>query len=129
MPLVQVDLDEKLFSSLHEPLSRAIHQAQIDALGIPADDLFQVFYPHATGELKFDPGYNGVDRQNLLVVRMTMVRMYSSETKNKLYAAIVARLGQCGIRAEDVLISIVENGYEDWYAGRTSEVPASEDHL
>ena len=23
-----------------------------------------------------------------------------------------------GVRAEDILISVVENGYEDWYAGR-----------
>jgi hypothetical protein len=113
-----VDLERDLFESLHEDLSRAIHDAQIEALGIPADDLFQVFRPHDPGELKFDAGYNGVDRQHLVLIRITMVHMYSVATKQKLYRAIVEKLGQHGVRAEDVLISVVENGFEDWYAGR-----------
>ena len=127
MPLIQVDLDKGLFDSVHEPLSKAIHQAQIDALDIPADDLFQLFYPHATDEVKFDPGYNGVDRQNLVVVRITMVRGYSLGTKRRLYRAIVARLGECGVRAEDILISVVENGSDDWYAGRAQEIGPQEE--
>jgi hypothetical protein len=118
VPLIQVDLERDLFERLHEELSRAIHDAQIEALGIPADDLFQVFRPHDAGELKFDPGYNGVDRQHLVLIRITMVHMYSVAIKQKLYRAIVERLGQHGVRAEDILISVVENGFEDWYAGR-----------
>jgi len=47
-----------------------------------------------------------------------MVHMYSVAIKQKLYRAIVERLGQHGVRAEDILISVVENGFEDWYAGR-----------
>ncbi len=118
MPLIQVDLDRDLFDSLHEEMSRAVHDAQIDALGVPADDLFQVFRPHDAGELKFDPGYNGVDRRRLVLIRITMVHMYSVASKQKLYRAIVDRLGPYGLRAEDILISVVENGFEDWYAGR-----------
>ena len=118
MPLVQVDLDQHLFASKHAEISRALHDAQIDALGVPEDDLFQVFTPHGAGELKFDPGYNAVDRQNLLLIRLTMVHMYSVEKKRALFTAIRDKLGACGVRAEDVLISVVENGFEDWYAGR-----------
>ena len=47
-----------------------------------------------------------------------MVHMYSVATKQKLYRAIVEELGQHGVRPEDILISLVENGFEDWYAGR-----------
>ena len=118
MPLIQVDLGRDLFDSLHEELSAAIHNAQIEALGITADDLFQVFRPHDAGELKFDPGYNGVDRRHLVLIRITMVHMYSVATKQKLYRAIVEGLGRHGVRAEDILVSVVENGFEDWYAGR-----------
>jgi hypothetical protein len=126
MPLIQVDLDKDLYESCHELLSKGIHQAQVDALGIPADDLFQVFCPHEADQVKFDRTYNGVDRQNLVVVRMTMVRGYSQETKMKLFAAVVAQLGQCGVRAEDILISITENGAHDWYAGRLQQVGGQE---
>lgn len=117
MPLIQVDLERDLFESHHEELSRAIHDAQIDSLGVPADDLFQVFRPHGPGEIKFDPGYNGVDRQHLFLIRITMVHKYSVASKQKLYGAIVERLGQHGVRAEDIQICVVENGFEDWYAG------------
>ena len=30
----------------------------------------------------------------------------------------VVRLGVAGVRAEDILIFVVENGFEEWYAGR-----------
>ena len=118
MPLIQVDLERGLFDSLHQELSAAIHDAQIEALGVAPDDLFQVFRPHDAGELKFDPRYNGVDRQHLVLIRITMVHMYSVATKQKLFRAIVGALGQHGVRAEDILVSVVENGFEDWYAGR-----------
>jgi hypothetical protein len=117
MPLIQVDLDRAVYDELHEQLSREIHQAQIDALEIPADDLFQIFRPHDKGELKFDPTYGGVDRQNLMVIRITMVHRYPVAIKKGLYKAIVERLEKLGIRREDIQIAVVENGYEDWYAG------------
>jgi hypothetical protein len=117
MPNIQVDLDRALFEEKHEELSAEIHQAQIDVLGVPADDLFQVFRPHGPNELKFSPTYGGVDRQNLVQIRITMVHMYSVATKQKLYHAIVERLGKIGVRSEDILIAVVENGFEDWYAG------------
>jgi hypothetical protein len=118
MPLIQVDLDRDTYDRLGEQLSAEIHQAQIDALEIPADDLFQVFRPHDPGELKFDPGFGGVDRQNLMVIRITMVHKYPVAIKKGLYAAIAERLERLGIRHEDLQIAVVENGFEDWYAGK-----------
>jgi hypothetical protein len=47
-----------------------------------------------------------------------MVRMYDDATKKALFEAIVDRLAETGVRPEDVLISVVENSLDDWYAGR-----------
>jgi hypothetical protein len=118
MPLIQVDLDRTLFNEKHAEISAELHQAQIDALDIPADDLFQVFRPHDANEIKFDPTYGGVDRQNLVVIHITMVHRYPVVIKKGLYKAIVERLTPLGIRPEDIQIAVVENGYEDWYAGK-----------
>jgi len=118
VPLIQVHLDRDTFDHQHEKIGLAIHDAQIAALGIPADDRFQIFTPHDAGELKFDPGYNGVDRRNLIVIRVVAVHMYDVATKRRLFQAVVDRLQPLGIRAEDVLISLTENGFEDWYAGK-----------
>ena len=118
MPLIQVHLARDTFDKHHEQIGHAIHDAQIAALGIPADDRFQIFQPHDGGELRFDPGYNGVDRQNLLVIRVIAVHMYDVATKRRFFQAVVDRLRPVGIRPEDVLISLTENGFEDWYAGK-----------
>jgi hypothetical protein len=118
VPFIQVDLSRELYESSRAAIGDAIHDAQIEALGIPSDDRFQVFQPHAPGEMAFDPGYNDVDRRDLVVIRVTAVHMYPVATKRAFFAATVARLAPLGVRAEDVLISLTENGFEDWYAGR-----------
>ncbi|MEV6302578.1 tautomerase family protein [Actinoplanes sp. NPDC051861] len=118
MPLIQVHLDRALHDRSHAEIGDAIHDAQIEALGIPADDRFQIFSPHDSGELKFDPGYNGVDRRDLLVIRVIAVHMYPVAVKQAFFRAVVDRLEPLGIRREDVLISLTENGFEDWYAGK-----------
>ena len=118
MPLIQIDLDREVHRQHGEALSKAVHQAEIDVLDIPPGDRFQVFTPHDAGELVFDPAYNDVDRRTLVLVRITMVHMYSVATKRALFEAIADRFEEAGLRREDVLISVVENGFEDWFAGR-----------
>jgi hypothetical protein len=118
VPLVHVHLDRAVFEKSHEAIGNAIHDAQIEALGIPADDRFQIFQPHGPDELKFDAGYNGVDRRELLVIRVTAVHMYPVATKQAFFRTVVDKLEPLGIRPQDVLISVTENGFEDWYAGK-----------
>ena len=50
VPLIQVDLAREVYDSSHEAIGNALHDAQIDALGIPADDRFQIFTPHDAGD-------------------------------------------------------------------------------
>jgi hypothetical protein len=119
VPLIQVDLSRDLFESSHSAIGDAIHEAQIEALGIPADDRFQVFRPHGRDELKFDPRYNGVDRRDLILIRVIAVHMYPVATKRTFFSVLVDKLVPLGIRREDVLIALTENGFEDWYAGRS----------
>jgi phenylpyruvate tautomerase PptA (4-oxalocrotonate tautomerase family) len=118
MPLVQVDLPRSLYAEKGTQISDEIHQAFIDALEIPADDRFQVFRPREDGELVFDPGYGGVDRQSLVLIQVLMVHRYTVELKRELYRQLVTRLAAIGIRREDIQIAVTENHYEDWYAGR-----------
>ena len=66
----------------------------------------------------YDPGYGGVDRQALITIRVTAVAMYDADTKKAFFEAVVSHLERIGIRPEDVLISLVENGFDDWYAGK-----------
>jgi hypothetical protein len=82
-------------------------------------DRFQIFRTHSADELVFDPTYNDVDRRQLVSIQILMVGMYDITTKYAVFNAIAERLAAVGVRPEDLLISVVENGLEDWYAGKT----------
>ena len=117
MPMVQCDLSQALFDAKRDAISDAIHQGLIAGLGMTPDDLFQVFRPHAPGEMVFSPGFGGADRRDLTLIRVTMVHMFSVAIKQLMYEQIVRRLEAVGLRHDDILICVVENGFEDWYAG------------
>ena len=84
---------------------------------MPADDLFQVFRPHDDGELVFSPDYGGADRKDLILLRITMAHMFPVDTKRRMYKALVQRLEQVGVRHDDILVCVVDVGFDDWYAG------------
>ena len=118
MPLVQIDLDRVLMSK-KDAISDAMQQAFLDSdLGVPENDKFQIFRPHDAGELVADPTYNGVDRRSVTYVHVTMVHKYPVDAKARLYRNIAKRMEGCGLRAEDLLVCVVENGFEDWFAGK-----------
>ena len=117
MPTVQVDLRRELFQEKGTAISEAIHAGLIEGLDMQADDLFQVFRPHDEGEIVFSPDFGGADRRDLVLLRITMVHMFPVDAKRRMYAALVKHLEAAGLRHDDLLISVVEVGFEDWYAG------------
>jgi hypothetical protein len=117
MPMIQVDLRRDLFEQKGEAISTAIHTGLIEGLDMPADDLFQIYRPHDEGELVFSPDFGGADRKDLVLIRVTMVHMFPADVKARMYQAVVRNLEAAGVRHDDVLICVVEVGFEDWYSG------------
>lgn len=118
MPLVRVELSQELFDSSHESISDAIHQAQVEKLGVPEDDFFQVFTPHQSSEIKYSKTYLGVDRTDLMVIQMTAVHMHGEAAKTEFFRTMVGKLAEAGVPTSNVLISWSENCFGDWYAGK-----------
>ena len=118
MPLAQIDLPRALFEEKATAIGLELQAAFVEAAGVPPADKFQIFRPREAGELVFDPSYGGVDRQNLVVVQILMVHHHPVDQKRALYRAIVERFVKLGIRKEDILIAVTENGFEDWYGGK-----------
>lgn len=124
MPLVQVDLPRAVYEQKKDAISRELQAAFVEAAGVPPDDKFQIFRPREAGEIVFDPKYNKVDRQNLMIIQILMVHHYPVDQKRALYRNMVGRLVGIGIRKDDILIAVTENGFEDWFAGRLHGDPA-----
>ncbi len=120
MPLVRISLNRGRSPSHLSAIGAAIHQAMIETITIPADDRFQIFSEHGPdAPLVADRTYLGVARSDdVLVVQITLNRGRTLEQKRALYEAIADRLSRGpGIRREDLLVSLVEVGKEDWSFG------------
>lgn len=117
MPLIQVDLKRSVFEDKGREISNAIHHSLVAGLVMDITDLFQVFRPHDEGEIIFSPTYDNRDRRDLIIIRITMVNMFSVEQKKKTYKELTKRLVDIGIRRDDILVCVVENSAENWSLG------------
>jgi phenylpyruvate tautomerase PptA (4-oxalocrotonate tautomerase family) len=120
MPFVRIDALRADPARL-DGLGRAVHEALIDAIGIPADDLFQVPTSHdrATGTFRYDPGYLGVHRDDGIVyIDITMRSGRTDAQKQALYARIAELSARyAGTEPRNVFITIHENQFADWSFG------------
>jgi len=98
-------------------IADGIHRALVDAIGIPEGDRFQIVSQHLPGDLIFGKAYMGVERRDVVFVRIIFVRGRSLEKKLDLYRRIAATLQGAGVRSEDAFITLVENDKSDWSVG------------
>jgi phenylpyruvate tautomerase PptA (4-oxalocrotonate tautomerase family) len=120
MPFVRIDALRADQARL-DALGRAVHEALVEAIGIPADDLFQVLTSHdgTTSTFRYDPGYLGVRRDDGLVfVHITMRSGRTSERKQALYHRIAELASQyAGTEPRNIFVTIHENDLPDWSFG------------
>ncbi|QMU67163.1 tautomerase family protein [Streptacidiphilus sp. P02-A3a] len=117
MPLVQIDLADTRTPEARRAIASGVHRALVDTVGIPAGDRFQIITPHPADELVFDPDYLGVDRRDVVFVRITLVEGRPAQLKLKLHQQITANLTDAGVRPEDVLITLTDNALANWSLG------------
>ena len=120
MPLVRIDL-----STGHQPeqlaaLGEAVHQSLMSAFNVPPDDRFQVITEHPARQgLVVSPNFLGVAHSpQAVVVQITAAVGRSNDQKRALYREIARRAADTGlVRADDVIISLVEVNRVDWSFG------------
>lgn len=97
-----------------------VHQALVEAIGMPADELFHLVSDYEPGNFFYDRRFNGMARSDsLVVIEITMRRGRSDAMKKALYAGIAARLEKdAGVAPADIFIFTHENDYSDWSVGR-----------
>ncbi|GAA2073856.1 hypothetical protein GCM10009840_04040 [Pseudolysinimonas kribbensis] len=115
MPLVRVDIHTHLALRRTE-LSAAIHSALVDGWEMPADDLFQIFTVHEPGDLFYSRTYPDAERSDIILIQILAFTGYSPEVKQRGAALIADRIAALGLRRDDVLIALSENGDGDWLA-------------
>ena len=119
MPLVRIDVLQGRSNEQLRAISDGVHRAMVEAVGVPALDQFQVIAEHAPGRLIFDPEYLRIQRSaGVVFIQITLNMGRTLEQKRALYAAVARNLAaDPGVRAEDILVSLVEVVKENWSFG------------
>ncbi|QDZ14870.1 tautomerase family protein [Humibacter ginsenosidimutans] len=116
MPLVRIDSTDAPLDLL-ERLGQAVHDALVEAIGIPTDDHFQVLSSGASRVIA-DPGYVGVSRdEHAVIVQVVLRSGRTVEQKKAFYAAVAAKASAAGVEPRNVTIVLIENELEDWSFG------------
>lgn len=118
MPLVQIRLVKGKTSKYKKAVRDGIHQALMNAWGIPANDRFQLVEEYKKEHFHFDKTIFGIKRSDDLIAIYITSRKRTKPQKKKLYQELVKTLGaDPGVRPEDIFVTIVTVGLEDWSFG------------
>jgi 4-oxalocrotonate tautomerase len=119
MPMTQIYLLSGKPFSYRRAIADAVQKALTGAIEVPADERFQVIVELSREGIIFDAGYRHIARsQDFMIVLITLKSGRSDALKQSLYQAIVRELAlNPGVRSEDVMIVLRENGSADWSFG------------
>ena len=119
MSFIRIDLRKGKDLTYRQEIGRVVYEAMV-AVGVPANDRFQVVSEHDADNFLFDAGYLGIDRSDdLVIIQITWNESRTAGQKKALYKAITEGLGKApGIRPEDVFINLVDVSKENWSVGK-----------
>jgi len=119
MPLVRISLREGTAPEYRKALADGVHRALVEAMAVPADDRFQVITEHSPANLIYDARYLGIERTDGVVfVQITLSAGRKPAQKRAFYKRVAELLAKSpGVRAQDVLINLVEVVWENWSFG------------
>ncbi|KAA9158280.1 tautomerase family protein [Amycolatopsis acidicola] len=119
MPLVRIDAPPTHEDATLAALGDAVHQAMTETIDVPKDDFFQVIHRHEAGQVRYDPGYLGISRDDGIVFISLTMRVGRRNAQKKALYARIAELARerAGIEPRNVFVSITETREADWSFG------------
>jgi 4-oxalocrotonate tautomerase len=120
MPLARIDVSKDAPIERVRAVSEAVYNAMVEVASVPLHDKFHVITRHGPDEIIYPTeGYLGIDYSpDIILIQVTWVGGRSTEVKKKFYRRIADELHEKqGVRKQDVWISLVDSGREDWSFG------------
>ena len=119
MPFIRTCVHQDTSSTQRAEIVQGIHQALVQAIGMPEDELFNRVTAYPPDAFFFSKTFNGYARSDRpVVIEITMRRGRSDAMKRDLYRLIAQNLqDQAQIHPNDVFIFVHENDYSDWSVG------------
>ena len=119
MPLTRVSLRRGKPAAYRQAILEGLYLAMRETFNVPEGDRFMTISQHDEDEFVYDPNYLGIRRSDdLVMIQLTVSNTRPLEQKKQLYRKIVEHLTRNpGLRAEDILINLVEVLPENWSFG------------
>jgi phenylpyruvate tautomerase PptA (4-oxalocrotonate tautomerase family) len=119
MPFIRTSIARGTALTVKQAIVKGIHDALVDAIGMPTDELFNLVHEYKPGDYFYSRSFNGIARSDqAVVIEITMRRGRSDAMKRKLYATIADNLeAQAKVNRKDIFIFTHENDYSDWSVG------------
>lgn len=118
MPLVRIDLTSDRPREQRRAIADAVHDALVEVLKIPARDRFQIVTAHDPADIIAEDAGLGIQRSpSVVIVHVFTQAGRTTETKQRVFAAVADKLATVGVQGSDVFTSIAENAHQDWSFG------------
>jgi 4-oxalocrotonate tautomerase len=121
MPLVRIDVNRNASPERIRAVSDAVYTAMVEIANVPLHDKFQIVTRHDEDEIIYpEEGYLGIAySRDLIMIQVTWVGGRSTEVKQAFYRRIADEIHEKQqVRKEDIVISLVDSGREDWSFGK-----------
>ncbi len=118
MPLINIDLIEGRSDDQVKILLDAVHRAVVEAFQVPEGDRYQIVNEHRPSRMIVEDTGLGIPRTDKVVMISVTSRPRTEESKVRFYQLLAEALQEdCGIDANDLMVSIVTNTDADWSFG------------
>jgi phenylpyruvate tautomerase PptA (4-oxalocrotonate tautomerase family) len=118
MPLVRIDVQEGRTPEELRKLADTIQGVMLDVFAAPPGDRYQIITEHPKGHIIAEDTGLGLERTDRIVIIQIFQQGRSNEQKVAMYAELTRRLeAECGVRPEDLIISVMANRHADWSFG------------
>jgi phenylpyruvate tautomerase PptA (4-oxalocrotonate tautomerase family) len=118
MPLVRIDVEEGRTPQELRRLADTIQDVMLDVFAAPPRDRYQIITEHHKGHIIAEDTGLGLERSDGIVIVQIFQQGRSTGQKVAAYAELAKRLEvECGVRPEDLIISVVANKHADWSFG------------
>ena len=118
MPLVRIDVEKGRTPQELLRLADTVQDVMLDVFAAPPGDRYQIITEHAEGQIIAEDTGLGLERTNGIVIIQIFQQGRSTNQKMAMYAELAKRLeAECGVRPEDLIVSVMANRYADWSFG------------
>ncbi len=118
MPLVRITQQAVRTPEQSRRLADLVQEVMLEHFAAPPGDRYQILETLPVGAIIAEDTGLGIDRGEGVVIVQITQQGRSAAQKQAVYAALAERLGGAGlVRPEDLVVSVVENGREDWSFG------------